>query len=179
MANYLLIAIITTTVLYPAIAGVKADFEPLKSPEMSRIKPELTAQARIIIPQQSRFLAFSQNAQKTTSIQTAAATQEPILAISKPKTRKVWVTAYSSTPEETDDTPFIAANGTLVHDGVIAANFLPFGTKVQIPSRFGNKIFVVEDRMHERKTNVVDIWMPSKNEAKRFGAYYTEIVILD
>ncbi len=179
MANYLLAAITATMVLYPAIAGVKADFEPLKSPQMSQIKPELTAQARIIIPQQARLMAFSQNVQKTTSIQTAAATQESVLAISKPKTRKVWVTAYSSTPEETDDTPFIAANGTLVHDGIVAANFLPFGAKVQIPSQFGNKIFVVEDRMHERKTNVVDIWMPSKDEAKQFGAYYTEIVILD
>jgi 3D (Asp-Asp-Asp) domain-containing protein len=185
MANYFLAAITATMVLYPAIAGVKADFEPFKSiknPEISRLKPELIAQARIIIPEEAPSalsMTFFQNIQKTSSIQTTIATQESTPTISKPKTRKVWVTAYSSTPEETDDTPLIAANGTLVHDGIIAANFLPFGTKVQIPSRFGNKIFVVEDRLHERKTNVVDVWMPSKNEAKQFGAYYTEIVILD
>ncbi len=91
----------------------------------------------------------------------------------------VWITAYSSTPEETDDTPFITAKGTLVRDGIIAANFLPFGTKVKIPSLFGDKIFVVEDRMHRRKTNNVDIWMPTKMDALRFGAHKVQIAVLN
>ena len=43
--------------------------------------------------------------------------------------KTAWVTAYSSTPEETDDTPFVTASGTSVRDGVIATNFLEFGTK--------------------------------------------------
>ncbi|MCR4328550.1 MAG: 3D domain-containing protein [Patescibacteria group bacterium] len=90
----------------------------------------------------------------------------------------VWITAYSSTPEETDDTPFITASGSTVRDGIIAANFLPFGTKVQIPSLFGDKIFIVEDRMHSRKTNNVDIWMPTKFDAIQFGAHRTEIAVL-
>ncbi|MBI2623489.1 MAG: 3D domain-containing protein [Candidatus Liptonbacteria bacterium] len=89
------------------------------------------------------------------------------------------MTAYSSTPEETDDTPFITAKGTFVRDGIIAANFLPFGTKVQIPSLFGDKIFVVEDRMHRRKTNNVDVWMPTKADALRFGAHRAEIAVLN
>src|SRR3990167_1248447 len=42
--------------------------------------------------------------------------------------RYVTITAYSSTPEETDSTPFITASGTHVRDGVVAANFLPLGT---------------------------------------------------
>lgn len=91
----------------------------------------------------------------------------------------VWVTAYSSAPEETDDTPFITAQGTPVRDGIIAANFLSFGTKVKIPELFGDRIFIVEDRMHSRKKNFVDIWMPTKQEAKEFGIYQTEIVALD
>ena len=40
----------------------------------------------------------------------------------------VTVTSYSSTPDQTDDSPFVTANGTWVHDGTLAANFLPFGT---------------------------------------------------
>ena len=112
------------------------------------------------------------------AIGTTKADIEPILEPAF-ETRSVWVTAYSSTPEETDETPFITASGKEVRDGVIAANFLPFGTRVRIPERFDDKIFIVEDRMHSRKQNVVDIWMPTKQDAKNFGAIYTEIEILD
>ena len=95
------------------------------------------------------------------------------------KTLKVWVTAYSSTPEETDDTPFITASGIKVRDGIIATNLLPFGTKIQIPELFGDRVFIVQDRMHERKTNFVDIWMPTKFDAEQFGIYQTNITILN
>lgn len=95
------------------------------------------------------------------------------------KVKRVWVTAYTSTPEETDETPFLTANNTAVEDGIIAANFLPFGTKVQIPTIFGDKVFTVTDRMHARKKNFVDIWMSEKNDALAFGIRRAEIVILD
>lgn len=97
----------------------------------------------------------------------------------EPQTYRVWVTAYSSTPEETDDTPFLTAKGTAVRDGIIAANFLPFGTEVLIPAIFGNRVFIVEDRMHLRKKNFVDIWMPTKEAAEEFGIARTEIVVLN
>lgn len=95
------------------------------------------------------------------------------------RVKQVWVTAYTSVPEETDDTPFVTANNTLVGDGIIAANFLPFGTKVQIPAIFGDRIFTVTDRMHARKKNFVDIWMSAKDAALAFGIHRAEIVILD
>ena len=88
------------------------------------------------------------------------------------------VTAYSSSPDETDDTPFTTANGTEVHDGVVATNVLPFGTQIMMPEIFGNKVFTVEDRMAERIRNTVDIWMPTKAQARYFGARYTNIVIV-
>lgn len=89
------------------------------------------------------------------------------------KTIKMMVTAYSSTPEQTDDTPFITASGKHVADGIIANNGLPFGTKVRIPSLYGNKVFVVEDRMHKRMGEVhADIWFPEYQQAKNFGAKY-------
>lgn len=92
--------------------------------------------------------------------------------------KTVWITAYSSTPEQTDDTPFVTASGTKVRNGVIASNFLEFGTKVQIPEIFGDRMFVVEDRMHPRKSNFVDVWMPSKEDALKFGIYQARIVVL-
>ncbi|MCX6788599.1 MAG: hypothetical protein WCO21_00640 [bacterium] len=92
---------------------------------------------------------------------------------------KMWVTAYTSAPEETDETPFETAMGSDVHDGIVATNMLPFGTKVKLPKLFGDKVFVVEDRMHRRKVGFIDIWMPTKKEAFKFGISYSDVVVLD
>ena len=85
--------------------------------------------------------------------------------------RVMWVTvtAYSSTPDQTDDTPFYTANGTHVHDGIVAANFLKFGTKVHFPDYFGGKEFSVEDRMNKRFPDRMDIWFATREEAVKFG----------
>lgn len=89
----------------------------------------------------------------------------------------VTVTAYSSTPDQTDDSPFITANGTWVHDGTLAANFLRFGTKVRLPEYSGDKVYVVEDRMNQRYTYRADIWMESREAAKQFGVKYLKMEI--
>jgi len=91
----------------------------------------------------------------------------------------VIVTGYSSTPWQTDDTPFITASGTWVREGIVAANFLPIGTEITIPEIYGGKVFVVEDRMHPRNYWNVDIWFPTYIEAKNFGAVKTYIEILE
>lgn len=88
------------------------------------------------------------------------------------------LTAYSSSPDETDYNPFYTADGKHVHDGIVASNFLPFGTKIMIPSLFGNKIFSVEDRMAKRFQRTIDIWMPSKAKALFFGVNYADVLIL-
>ncbi len=112
-------------------------------------------------------------------ITTAAATSTVSQAVYAPQnTLNVWVTAYASVPEETDDTPFITASNKHVKDGFLAANFLPFGTKVTIPSLFGDKVFTVEDRMSRRKAGFVDVWMPSVSDAKDFGIHKAQIVII-
>ncbi|MBD3208177.1 MAG: hypothetical protein GF370_01845 [Candidatus Nealsonbacteria bacterium] len=91
----------------------------------------------------------------------------------------VVVTAYSSTPSQTDDTPFVTASGSGVKDGVVANNLLPFGTQIRIPEVFGDKVFVVEDRMNWRKGYyMVDVWLPEYNQALAFGAQQTHIEIL-
>ena len=98
----------------------------------------------------------------------------------KPKTtRYVMVTAYSSTVDQCDSTPFITAHNTRVRDGIIAANFLPFHTKVKIPELFGNKVFEVEDRMNTKYSDRVDIWMESRADAIHFGARFLKIEVYD
>jgi len=93
---------------------------------------------------------------------------------------KVVITAYSSTCWQTDDTPFITASGETVRDGIIANNMLPFGTEVMIPELYGDKVFVVEDRMNAKKGYYhVDIWFPEYEQAKEFGSKTTYIEILE
>lgn len=88
----------------------------------------------------------------------------------KSKVVKVIVTAYSSTVSQTDEDPFTTASGIQVKDGIVANNMLPFGTEIKIPEYFGERVFVVEDRMHSRKGPYwVDIWFESTEEAKEFG----------
>lgn len=91
----------------------------------------------------------------------------------------VQVTAYSSTPDQTDSSPFITANGTHVHDGTLACNFLPFGTKVKFPEYSGDKIYIVEDRMNKRFSNRMDIWFASRSAALQFGRQTLEYVVVE
>ena len=87
------------------------------------------------------------------------------------KVVEVVMTAYTSTPDQTDDSPFIAASGKRVYDGMLAANWLPFGTQVKIPELYGDKIFTVDDRMNRRYGyGRMDIWLDAtKTEARKFG----------
>ena len=91
---------------------------------------------------------------------------------------EITVTGYSSSYDETDADPFTTASGKGVRDGIVATNLLPFGTRVRIPEEFGDKVFVVEDRMHRRFSNRIDVWFPSKSEAREFGKKNLEIEIL-
>ena len=87
------------------------------------------------------------------------------------------VTAYNSEPEQTDDTPFITASGTHVHDGTIACpQVYPFGTIVRIEG----KAYTCEDLMAKkyRDKNYFDIWMSDAEAAKKWGRKTLDVYIL-
>lgn len=88
------------------------------------------------------------------------------------------ITAYSSSPEETDQTPFITASGNYVRMGTVAANWLPFGTAIRIPEIFGNQIFIVEDRMAKKHADKIDVWFPNKEDALKFGRQVAQIEVM-
>lgn len=93
---------------------------------------------------------------------------------------KVVATAYSSSVFETDESPFFTASGSHVRDGTMASNSFPFGTRVRIPEIYGDKIFVVEDRLNPRVgPNHIDVWFPSYKEALNFGRKDVFIEILE
>lgn len=93
------------------------------------------------------------------------------------------ITAYNSEAGQTDDSPCITANGfNVCKHGVedtIAANFLPFGTKVKIPDLFGDRVFVVRDRMNKKHPNRVDVWMQERSDAIKFGVKVAKIQVIE
>lgn len=97
-------------------------------------------------------------------------------------TKHVTVTAYSSTPDQTDASPCTTANGFNVckHniEDVVAVNGVPFGTKVRFPDYFGDRIFTVQDRMNARYTERMDVWMKSRQAALQFGVRKLKVEIL-
>lgn len=99
------------------------------------------------------------------------------------KVVRVTVTAYSSTPDQTDDTPCITADGFDVCangiENVVAANFLPIGTQVKIPDYFGDQVFTVHDRMNRRYGDRVDVWMVSRAKAIEFGRRTLKIEVYE
>jgi 3D (Asp-Asp-Asp) domain-containing protein len=89
------------------------------------------------------------------------------------------VTAYSSTVDQCDGDPFTTASGETVHDGIIAYNHLPFGTKVRFPEIFPGKVFEVQDRLRAGAGIYhADIWMGSREEAIQWGARVIKIEVL-
>lgn len=93
------------------------------------------------------------------------------------------ITAYNSEAAQTDASPCITANGfNVCEHGVedtIAANFLKFGTKVKIPELFGDRIFIVRDRMNKRHADRVDVWMLDRTDALKFGKRTAKIVVIE
>jgi len=114
---------------------------------------------------------------------TPAAATASSTAVKVIKTSVHTITAYNSEAGQTDDSPCITANGyNVCQSGVedtIAANFLKFGTKVQIPELFGDRIFVVRDRMNKKHPNRVDIWMVDKSDALQFGVKVAKIQVVE
>jgi hypothetical protein len=105
---------------------------------------------------------------------------EPQVDTRKPdRNQKGVISFYSSTPDQTDSSPFIAADGYHVYDGMIANNCLPFGTQIKIPSLYGDKVFEVHDRMNSRYgCYKFDIWMDApKAELRKLGIKRADLEI--
>ncbi|MDO4246129.1 MAG: hypothetical protein Q4C89_08910 [Deinococcus sp.] len=121
-------------------------------------------------------------------VATPVATEVVAAARATGRSMVVKATAYNSLANQTDSTPHITATGTRTRPGVIALSrdllrVFPYGTRVTLQDlsgryNFSGRVFVVEDTMHPRKTNQVDIWMPTYNEAIRFGTGTVRITAL-
>lgn len=148
----------------------------VSGPLVARLSPEVELSAT------GRVLAEKPDGITLATVRGAAllATASPVTVrgsrfVTRPSvpagtTFRILATAYSSTPDQTDASPFITASGTHVHDGTVAVNFLPFGTKVRFKNYRPTMVFTVEDRHSPRLSDRVDIWFPSRAAAITFGA---------
>ena len=143
-----------------------------------------TGGSEMIFPQtgEANFLVenFNQIGETTTGQENTILQANPTAPVATTKRIKMAITAYSSTVGQTDSTPFITASNSTVRDGIVANNLLPFGTRIRVPELYGDKVFVVEDRMNKKKGNYhLDIWFASTHEAQHFGSTVTYIEVLE
>lgn len=114
----------------------------------------------------------------TPEIATSSAPQIKVIKVSTHV-----ITAYNSEVGQTDDDPCTTANGYNLcknnQEDSIAANFLKFGTKVRIPELFGDRVFVVRDRMNTRHATRVDVWMKKHSDAIKFGLKTAKIEVIE
>jgi 3D (Asp-Asp-Asp) domain-containing protein len=97
---------------------------------------------------------------------------------------KVMLSAYNSESGQTDSSPCLTANGFNVckhgKEDTVAINGVKLGTKVRFPELFGDRVFVVRDRMNSRyNSGHVDVWMLSKIDAKKFGVKVARMEVLE
>ncbi len=140
---------------------------------------EILAAPALALPTEESNINLQPAAQATDLVKY----QLPTNDIKVVRTKRVTVTAYNAVPEQTDSTPCITADGTDICQNknikVVAANWLPFGTKVRIPEYFGDTIFEVRDRMNPRYQDRLDVLLEGIPEAKQFGRRHLTVEILN
>lgn len=114
----------------------------------------------------------------------------------------VWrlrATGYNSHVSQTDDSPHITATGTRTRFGIIAVSRdlldgeLPYGSLVRLrdlgnyhngrgagrfQSLLDGQLFIVEDTMHARKRQQVDVWFPELADALSWGVRAVEVELV-
>lgn len=111
------------------------------------------------------------------------------------QTLTVTMTAYSSEAIQTDSSPFTTSTGETVRPGIVAVSrdllgtALPYGAKLRVvevkedPRACGGwdpgMVLEVQDTMHRRKRNRVDLWVPSREEALQWGVCKVVLEVLE
>ncbi|MEM6428562.1 MAG: hypothetical protein AAF708_04920 [Deinococcota bacterium] len=116
------------------------------------------------------------------------------------RTYTVRATGYNSLAAQTDSTPFITATGATTRVGIIAvsrdllAEDIPYGSLVRLTD-LGNyydgrgqgkhqdfldeqDTFIVEDTLHQRKENQIDVWFPRLGQARDWGVRQVELELV-
>ena len=112
----------------------------------------------------------------------------------------VRATGYNSMASQTDASPTVTATGTTTRPGVLAVSRdllggdLPYGSMVRLrdlgayrdgrdPGRFqsildGQGLFIVEDTMHPRKRQQIDVWFGDRRSALNWGVREVRVEVI-
>jgi 3D (Asp-Asp-Asp) domain-containing protein len=116
------------------------------------------------------------------------------------RTYTVRATGYNSLAAQTDSTPFITATGATTGVGIIAvsrdllAEDIPYGSLVRLRDLGtyysgrglgkhqdfldAQDLFIVEDTLHQRKENQIDVWFPQLSQARDWGVRQVELELV-
>jgi len=176
----LILALLAAGVLLPWHSPLLGGNSPSNTPShgYKEVEGGLLAKQTTIPQPNDVDLGFSPSISQGNTV--LSLSQTPEEAQKDNRRTKMVITAYSSTVDQTDNTPFTTASGAKVKNGIVANNALPFGTEVKIPELYGDRTFVVEDRLHWRKGNYhLDIWFPSKKQAIEFGSKTATVEVIN
>lgn len=131
---------------------------------------------------------------------TTSATPDPVQGPIANPTFTVRATGYNSMAAQTDASPHVTATGTRTRFGVLAVSRdllgddLPYGSLVRLrdlgsyydgrgAGRYqslldGHGLFVVEDTMHARKRQQVDVWFGDYASAVNWGVRQLEVEVV-
>jgi 3D (Asp-Asp-Asp) domain-containing protein len=108
-------------------------------------------------------------------------------------------TAYNSHASQTDSSPTVTATGATTTFGIIAVSRdllgdeIPYGSLVRIrdlgnyrsgrgaghyQDLLSDTLFIVEDTMHPRKAEQIDVWFPSLSQALNWGVRRVEVEVV-
>ena len=153
------------------------------------LSPELTLAQKVNVKIVPQILLLEPKPVALTQPQGADATPRYVLKS----------TAYNSHASQTDTTPNITATGATTAFGIIAASRdllgdeIPYGSLVRIRDlgsyRSGRgagqfqdvlseQLFIVEDTMHARKADQIDVWFPSLSQALNWGVRRVEVEVV-
>lgn len=152
------------------------------------------------VPRANRISLY---AEATTQILTEAESPLPELALAGPVANprfELRATGYNSEVAQTNSQPFITATGARTRPGIIAVSRdllgrdIPYGSLVRIRDLGGfhdgrhsghfqvmldeQDLFIVEDTMHQRKTNQIDVWFADKSTALTWGVRRVEVELV-
>ena len=126
----------------------------------------------------------------------------PLLALlafaAGPRVLILEATAYTSSPRETDSTPYVTATGARTRLGILAVSrdllkVLPYGSLVKLEDLgrwqdgrdagrfnflFKDVLFVVEDTMNRRFKQRIDVWLPDRSLALKFGRRRLKVTVI-
>ncbi len=91
------------------------------------------------------------------------------------------ITGYSSSVDETDDSPNVNASNKTTRLGTVANNCLPLGTKIELMGLrdVESGIYLVEDtKAAKYGCEWIDVWRPSKWSARKVGLQHATVRII-